>query len=319
MHGPLAVESSSTNRWIDTTDSNSKSNINLVRFSSLLLFLYLNTILTLFHKKIIQSQSLNLFIMAFEGVLIDGASEMLKNLVTLLGNEISLAWGVKDDLKMLKQTLEVIEAKTSDAETKQVNDAAVSLWLKMLKQVSYDADDLLDEFSYEAMCRYHKKSKFNQIATAMERFQFQTTSSGGYDEQHRKRLTTSFFGDASKFVGRKKDKLKIVKLLTTMSVFSSSSLPSTTSSSSVNSNQLENVSVISIVGMGGLGKTSLAQSIYDDKSVERYFEKKMWVCISDDFDVFKILKNIMESVTRSRCEDFSNLDVLVKKNHYKKT
>ncbi|XP_026438647.1 disease resistance protein RGA2-like isoform X2 [Papaver somniferum] len=153
--------------------------------------------------------------------------------------------------------------------------------------------------------------KFNQIATAMERFQFQTTSSGGYDEQHNKRLTTSFFGDASKFVGRDADKSKIVKLLTTMSMSSPSSLPSTSSVNS--SNQLENVSVISIVGMGGLGKTSLAQSIYDDKSVENQFVKKMWVCISDDFDVFKILKNIMESATNSRCEDFSNNDILVKK------
>ncbi|XP_026438531.1 disease resistance protein RGA2-like [Papaver somniferum] len=206
--------------------------------------------------------------MAFEGVLTNGASDMLKNLVTLLGNEISLAWGVKDDLRMLKQTLEVIEAKTSDAETKQVNDAAVSLWLKMLKQVSYDADDLLDEFSYEAMRRSH----------------------------HKKR--------------RDADKSEIVKLLTTMSMSSPSSLPS---NSSVNSNIHENVSVISIVGMGGLGKTSLAQSIYNDKSVEKYFEKKMWVCISDDFDVFKILKNIMESATGSRCQDFSNFDVFVKK------
>ncbi|XP_026430730.1 putative disease resistance protein RGA3 isoform X4 [Papaver somniferum] len=97
--------------------------------------------------------------MAFEGVLTDGASEMLKKLVTVLGNEICLAWGVKDELKRLEQTLEVIAAKTSDAERQQVNDAAVKLWLKMLKQVSYDADDVLDEFAYQAMHRAVKNSK----------------------------------------------------------------------------------------------------------------------------------------------------------------
>lgn len=130
--------------------------------------------------------------------------------------------------------MEVIAAVTSDAERKQLNDAAVKLWLKKLKQASYDADDVLDEFSYETMRRSHKNSKvkdffsssnqiafrfkmarkikgvniqFDQIATDMQRFQFQTASSasGRYD-QHEKRLTTSLFGDDSKFVGRTADK-----------------------------------------------------------------------------------------------------------------
>ncbi|XP_026381421.1 disease resistance protein RGA2-like [Papaver somniferum] len=270
--------------------------------------------------------------MAFEGIL-QGA---LERLGTTACNEISLAWGVEDELRRLKQRLEVIAAVTSDAERKQVNDAAVSLWLKRLKEVSYDADDVLDEICYEAMRRSNKNSKvkvffsssnqvafrlkmsrrikgintqLNQIADDMERFHFQTnssTSSGGYQQN---RLTTSLFGDVSKFVGRKVDRSNIVRMLTTMSISSSVSSPS---SSSVNSDQHEKVSVISIVGMGGLGKTSLAQSIYSDKSVEKYFEKKMWVCISDDFDVLKILKNIMESATFSKCQEFSNPQVLVK-------
>ncbi|XP_026400503.1 disease resistance protein RGA2-like [Papaver somniferum] len=154
--------------------------------------------------------------------------------------------------------------------------------------------------------------QLNQIAIDMRRFQFQTTSiasSGGYEQEQRNRLTTSFFGDVSKFVGRKEDKSKIVRMLTTMSISSSTSLQS----SSVNSDIHEKVSVISIVGMGGVGKTSLAQSIYNDKYVENQFAVKMWVCISDDFDVLKILKNIMESAINSKCEDFSNPEVLVKK------
>ncbi|XP_026438487.1 disease resistance protein RGA2-like [Papaver somniferum] len=274
--------------------------------------------------------------MAFDGVLTDGASEILKKLVTVLGSDISLVWGVKDDLNRLKQTLEVIAAVTSDAEMKQLKDAAVKLWLKRLKDVSYDAEDVLEEFSYEAMHRSNKKSKvkvffsssnqvafcskmarkikgintqLDQIAADMERFHFQTSSSVGYKQEQHNRQTTSFFVDISKFVGRKEDKSKIVRMLTTTSISSSTSLPS----SSVNYNTHEKVSVISIVGMGGVGKTSLAQSIYSDKSVEIYFKKIMWVCISDDFDVFKILKNIMESITNSKCEDFSNTNVLERK------
>ncbi|XP_026460383.1 putative disease resistance protein RGA4 [Papaver somniferum] len=275
--------------------------------------------------------------MALEGILIAGTSEMLKKLITIVCSESSLAWGVGDELKRLKQALEVIAAVTSDAERKQMNDAAVLLWLRRLKQVSYDADDVLDEISYEAMRHSDNKdnkvkvffsssnqvafglkiahkikdinTQFKKIASDMKIFQFQTSSSNSDRYEQQERLTSSFFGDVSKIVGRKKDKSKIIRMLTTMSISQSTSLQS----SSANSNIHEKASVISIVGMGGLGKTTLAQSIYKDNSVENYFEKNLWVCISDDIELFKILKNIMESATKSECEDFSNPEVLVEK------
>ncbi|XP_026428201.1 putative disease resistance protein RGA1 isoform X2 [Papaver somniferum] len=96
-------------------------------------------------------------------------------------------------------------------------------------------------------------------------------------------------------------------MLTTTNVSSAIS----SQSSFVNSNQYEKVSVISIVGMGGLGKTSLAQSIYNDDSVENMFMKRMRICVSDDFNLFTILRNIMESITAFRCQDIS-VEVLVK-------
>ncbi|XP_026430900.1 putative disease resistance protein RGA3 [Papaver somniferum] len=65
--------------------------------------------------------------------------------------------------------------------------------------------------------------------------------------------------------------------------------------------------------MGGLGKRSLAQMVYKDDSILRSFDKKAWVCLSDDFNFKKILMNMIESLAEKKCDDFSNHTVLVDK------
>lgn len=57
--------------------------------------------------------------------------------------------------------------------------------------------------------------------------------------------------------------------------------------------------VVSIVGMGGMGKTMLAQHLYNDSKMVDEFDIKAWVCISDEFDVFKITRAILEGIIGS--------------------
>ena len=61
--------------------------------------------------------------------------------------------------------------------------------------------------------------------------------------------------------------------------------------------------VVPIVGMGGVGKTTLARFVFNDKRINRSFDLKAWVCVSENFDNFMIAKTIFEEVTSSACDN----------------
>ncbi|XP_034703381.1 putative disease resistance protein RGA4 [Vitis riparia] len=49
--------------------------------------------------------------------------------------------------------------------------------------------------------------------------------------------------------------------------------------------------------MGGLGKTTLARLVHNHERVVKYFDLRMWVCVSTDFEVKILVRNIIRSAT----------------------
>lgn len=67
------------------------------------------------------------------------------------------------------------------------------------------------------------------------------------------------------------------------------------------SSQDENpVSVVSIVGVGGIGKTALAQHVYNDTRITENFNVRMWISVTHLFDELRITKEMLESASSSR-------------------
>ncbi|GLT87562.1 hypothetical protein SLE2022_056410 [Rubroshorea leprosula] len=54
--------------------------------------------------------------------------------------------------------------------------------------------------------------------------------------------------------------------------------------------------------MGGIGKTTLARLLYNDDKLKGRFGLKAWVCVSEDFDVCRITRAILEQVPSEKCD-----------------
>ncbi|KAM3686476.1 hypothetical protein ACJW31_10G005400 [Castanea mollissima] len=223
--------------------------------------------------------------------------------------EIVLLWGVKGELDKLRNTVLSIKAVILDAEEKQA-DAAIREWLRKLTEVLYEADDLLDDFSTEVLQREVMTrnktakevriffSKSNQLAYGLKmghkikaikgRLDAIDVDKNRYKLEGRPRETQVTNNvrkthgrvsvEANYFIGREVDKKVIIERL-------------------LDSNIEGNVPVLPIVGIGGLGKTTLAQYVFNDDEINSHFHKKLWVCISDDFDVERIVEKILENAT----------------------
>jgi len=70
-----------------------------------------------------------------------------------------------------------------------------------------------------------------------------------------------------------------------------------------NVSNAQELSVLPILGMGGLGKTTLAQMVFNDQRVIEHFHPKIWICVSEDFNEKRLIKEIVESIEEKSLGD----------------
>ncbi|KAJ0920364.1 putative virus X resistance protein-like, coiled-coil [Helianthus annuus] len=262
-------------------------------------------------------------------------ADVLGKLTSELIKEFDLLWGFKNDASSLKDDFDQIQAVLQDAEEKHNKEEAVKLWLQRLRSASLEVENVLDEISTEALLqRLHKQrgikyrvraffsSDHNQFvfrarivqkdramrskldAIASKRFELKLTPSSDISHvdadvvgEMPGRETSSLIHDSSTIFGRDKEIEKVIEMICDKDI-----------------GKPENgeIRVYGIWGMGGVGKSTLAQLVYNHRRVIQYFlDLKCWVYVFEKFQVQEIIKGIIESIDEYECK-FARLDMLQK-------
>ncbi|PIA30558.1 hypothetical protein AQUCO_05500093v1, partial [Aquilegia coerulea] len=234
--------------------------------------------------------------------------------ISELVKEVELLAGVEEEVESLIGTLTLIQGVLEDAEQKQVTNKAVKFWLDKIKEISYDAEDVLDEWNTRILIskllqpdvnapvkekvRSHlfnffccakpivirhdigvKIRELNEQLEGLAKKKDMFNLTENRSQRESLPMTSSIF-DVSVIYGRHVDNQVIMSKLMGEASHHDSKVP-----------------VISIVGTGGLGKTTLAKLILNDEEVINHFEKQICVCVSDPFDYQKVAKQIIEKAT----------------------
>ncbi|PIN17100.1 hypothetical protein CDL12_10241 [Handroanthus impetiginosus] len=71
---------------------------------------------------------------------------LLERLASPIGEQVNLVINSKQEAKTLYTKLEKIQVRLQDAEKQGLTDTGIKDWLKELEDVSYEMDDVLDEW-----------------------------------------------------------------------------------------------------------------------------------------------------------------------------
>ena len=233
-------------------------------------------------------------------------------------------YGYESRLKKLEGTVIHINAILQDAEAREELSQRQLDLVGKIKDAVYDADDLLDEFITRKQLQQIPGSSKCQVSRLVSPFKRLSLACKMSQEIKKIREKLDGIADDAKFdfnlddkppirrdrretcsnvyaesvIGREDDKIKIVDML-------------------LDANVKGELPVFSIVGIGGLGKTTLAQLVFNDKRIKMEFPMRMWVCVSDQYqeqwNVNKILANILKSLTDEKSVDQYGIEQIVRK------
>ncbi|XP_037446418.1 disease resistance protein Pik-2-like [Triticum dicoccoides] len=256
-----------------------------------------------------------------EMVLVSAATGALKpvleKLFALMGDEYKRFKGVRGEIQFLMDELTAMHAFLLKMSEEEEPDEQDKVWMTAVRELSYDMEDSIDDFMQgvgnkdskpdgfiekikNSLGKLGKMKARRRIGNEIHDLKKQIIDVAERNERYKTRQAISniknevvdpralvIFEHASKLIGMDRPKADLAKLLNKKNGW-------------VSSKEEEPLKIVSIVGSGGLGKTTLANQVYQEHKEE--FQCCAFLSVSRRPDMMNILRNILSQVS-NQCYD----------------
>ncbi|RWR84273.1 Disease resistance protein [Cinnamomum micranthum f. kanehirae] len=230
-------------------------------------------------------------------------SSFAERLGDLLIEEAPLLHRVRDSLQRIQRELKSMQSFLKDAESKQTEDVRVKNWVAQIRDVCYEAEDVIDTFIFSQ--RAKKMDGFaGRVKRSMFLSEIRTRYKLGRQIQKIKRNISDIkmkrenYGITDISEGRQEassssrslqERRRILVLLEETEVVGQREIINTVKKQLMSDESRR--CVISIIGMGGSGKTTLAKKVYHE--VKHDFDCYAFVYLSEQFVIKDVLMRIL--------------------------
>ncbi|CAO2148643.1 unnamed protein product [Urochloa humidicola] len=249
-------------------------------------------------------------------------SSLLPKLGSLLTAEYKLQRGLRGEIRFLQAEMESMQAALDTVSKLPADkiDGVHKIWARDLKELVYDIEDSVDAFMVRVDAPVHAKPhsfrrffestmglltkaksrhritddiqdikrRIQEVADRRKRYKFETVVQSDRDCIDPRVLAC--FEDAAKLVGTDGPVEKISNMLT-----GEKGIPN------------KKLMIVSIVGVGGLGKTTIANLVYE--RVGGQFDCQAFVSMSLKPNMKNILSKILRQVSEDKCTNAGEKDL----------
>ncbi|KAF3447828.1 hypothetical protein FNV43_RR08534 [Rhamnella rubrinervis] len=182
---------------------------------------------------------------------------LLQKLDTFAHENVKLLGGMREDVGYVRDELERIRAFLRVADAKEEGDEEIKVWVKQVRHVAYDMEDVLDEFHLRfshhggrgfyrhlrkiALTIKNLKARYRMASGSME--EGSSSSSVAVNKTWYDLRGDALLLEEAQLVGIDKPKRDLIGGLV---------------------GGRSELQVVAVAGMGGLGKTTLARKVYED-------------------------------------------------------